>query len=192
MTEENEKVEWAKLIWQEYEYRHGLYWKSIYLWGGAAIALFIAPFLELTVKDLGSAVFIFPVLGWAISLMGTLHLASESARLGVVISKYNELRGNLKPKWPYSDSRRTWLHQAVTESIGSAVTLTFGGGLTAFAFVDVLFLLILKNPQNWKLPFYIALAIVLGFGLFIYFLVNKKKKKHNIKISTKDNSKSKV
>ena len=56
-------AEWAKLIWSEYEYRHGLYWKSIYLWGGAAVALFVAPFLQPEVKELGSAAFIFPILG---------------------------------------------------------------------------------------------------------------------------------
>jgi hypothetical protein len=188
MSNPKDVVEWAKLIWSEYEFRHELYWKSIYLWGGGAVAMFVAPFLRQEVQDLGSAVYIFPVLGLAISWIGTWHLAAESERMRAVMKKYNDLRKGFKPDWPYKDEERTWLQQAVTESVGSAVTLIFFIGLTAFAFVDVLFLFILSNRENWIAPFFGAAGIVVLVGAYFFLRVNGKKRRHNKKIAEGDST----
>jgi hypothetical protein len=174
--------EWAGLLWEEYKYRHDLYWKSIYLWGGAATAIFIAPFLKPELEILRSAIFIFPVVGLAISLIGAWHLASESERLGVVVAKYNQIRGeNYSPPWVYKD-KRTWYQQAVTESTGKAVTVLFTFGFSVFFILDVLFLIILLNPDRWLLPFVTGIFLVVITGLRLIALVEKRRQEHNTSI----------
>ena len=176
---EKEYNEWAELIWEEYKYRHDLYWKSIYLWGGAATAIFIAPFFKPELIVLGSAIFIFPVVGLAISLIGAWHLASESERLGVVGAKYNQIRGaQYSPPWIYK-GERTWYQQAVSESIGKAVTVLFTFGFGVFFILDVLFLMILLNPTKWLLPFIAGILLVASTGFGVIQLVNKRKKEYN-------------
>jgi hypothetical protein len=167
ISPETKYNEWAGLLWEEYKYRHDLYWKSLYLWGGAATAIFIAPFLKPELGILGPAIFIFPVLGLAISLIGAWHLASESERHNVVSKKYNQVRGKeYSPPWTY-EGKRTWYQQAVSESIGKGVTVLFTFGFGVFFVIDVLFLLILLNSDKWILPFVLGIFLVLITG-FIF------------------------
>jgi hypothetical protein len=174
------KMKWAELLWSEYKYRHEVYWKSLYLWGGGAIAIQIAPFLKPELRTLVEAIFIFPVLGLIISLIGAWHLSAESERLGAVGRKYDELRGDeYLPERLYRNDKRTWYQQAAMEPLGKAVTFLFTFGLTSFTFVTTSFLFILLYPTKWKIPLIIGISVVCITGITLFVIVNKRKEKYN-------------
>jgi hypothetical protein len=177
---DDKSEKWAELLWEEFKYRHELYWKSIFLWGGAATSIFIAPFLKPELRVLNSVVFIFPIIGLAISLIGTWHLAAESERLSVVKRKYDEIRGSYTPSWPFINIKRSWYEQAVTESTGKAITILFLVCFGTFAVIDFLLLFILLYPTIWITPFLSASFIfVTTSAIWLYRKIYKAMKKHN-------------
>jgi hypothetical protein len=174
-------MKWVELLWDEFKYRHELYWKSLYLWGGAATAVFIAPFLKPELKVLGPAVFIFPVIGLVLALVGAWHLASEGERLMEVGRKFNQFRSasNTSPDGIFTGIRRTWWQQAVSERIVKSVTLLFTAGFGVFTLIDVLFLIILLYPDQWVVPLVVAFITIITAGIGIYVEINQKKDEFN-------------
>ncbi|MCR4409134.1 MAG: hypothetical protein QHH43_00565 [Candidatus Saccharicenans sp.] len=181
----SDDMKWAELLWDEYKYRHMMFWKSFYLWGGAAVTIFIMPFLKKELKVLNQAIFIFPLIGFIISLIGAWHLAAESERLLKIGEKYSQIRKEeYKPGNIYEVPIRTWYMQAVAEPIGKTLTFLFLFSLVIISIVDVLCLIIILYPKSkyacWS--FY-GSFFMLFFAIFAScMLINKKKNRYNKKI----------
>jgi hypothetical protein len=143
----DDKHLWAELYWREIEYRHALYWKSLYLWGGGALITLLAPFIRPETKQLENAVFIFPIFGLIIAIVGAWHLAAEAERLALATGEFNRLRGEYLPTWPYRGKRNSY-QQAVSEPIREAVTFLYLFGFSVLSGVSILFCL---SPKPWGL-----------------------------------------
>lgn len=149
MTREDAEFErkWAELLYKEWEYRHGVYWKSLYLWGGSVIAVLLAPFLRAEFKNLHEAIYFFPLVGLILSLVGAWHLAAEAHRLSMVSEMYNELRKDFTPRSRLFNEERSCYEHAVTEKIASIISFLFTFGFTALAVVSWLFIQIGQKAE---------------------------------------------
>lgn len=182
-SSESEPVsKWAELLYKEFEYRHGLYWKSLYLWGGAVIAVLLAPFLKSELRPLGEAVYFFPMVGLVLSFAGAWHLAAEAERIAAVLKRYNELRGSFKPGWPYEGTRNFYEH-AVTEPVRTVITLLFLVGFTSLAVVSTLFIHIVRTQTQSLALFWIAVAILIAAALYIALWFEVRRRRHNCSTS---------
>ena len=107
------------LLWDEWKYRHELFWKSLFRWGGAVITLWIIPFLKPEVfKPYPIVSLLFPAMGFLLSLFSAWLLGAEQRRFAMVNQKYHELRGAfLPPRVP----RLTRLDRLYALPIGAKV-----------------------------------------------------------------------
>jgi hypothetical protein len=98
-TDKLPHAEGAKLLWEEWSYRHELFWRSLYRWGGATVAVSIVPYVNPDlIKDLGVVVLVFPFLSFSISIFAAWHLSAEYARLTKVTEKLREVQGRYAPQ----------------------------------------------------------------------------------------------
>lgn len=92
------KKESAPLLWEEWKYRHELFWKSLYRWGTASVAVSIVPWVQTEIlDDLGIMVLFFPVLASLIAGFASWHIAAEYSRLRKVDKKYRDVLGDFAP-----------------------------------------------------------------------------------------------
>jgi len=130
------------LLWNEWAYRHDLFWKSLFRWGAAVIALWIVPFVKPEiVSKLGHGILIFPSLALLLSLAAAWHLGAEYSRLKVVNEKYRSLLGNYRPG---DLSKDKWWMNLFGLSIGTTAVLLFGLLLSVFSICIALWLYL--NP----------------------------------------------
>jgi hypothetical protein len=93
-TDHEGKDKLVDITWQNYMYRHELFWKSLYRWGSAVIAISVVPYLRPEIlNSLGRAIYIFPVLAWILALVAAWHLGAEYWRLKSVGRKLEGLIG---------------------------------------------------------------------------------------------------
>lgn len=85
-------VEILDAAWREFEYRHHLYWDLVYKFT-VAITFFIAlPFVySESVNVVKSYAFIFPVAGFALSILAWKILKTEAELMSLPHSKYRQL-----------------------------------------------------------------------------------------------------
>ena len=89
-----EQKEARELLWKEWEYRHGVFWKSLNIWGLAVVTASVFPYANYElVRQLRWSVLIFPVIAALVAAFGAWHLYAEYARLRSVGKKYYELLG---------------------------------------------------------------------------------------------------
>ncbi len=125
----------AELYWEEWKYRHDVYWKSLNLWGGAVIFLLIGPYTgAVNLTDLGYYVFVFPALAFLLSLFAGWQLAAEYAR---IVNVTKSLRDEL-PVYVIEPTTRR--EKILFYSIGKVVTRAFVLGLSALSIVDAIIL----------------------------------------------------
>jgi hypothetical protein len=81
----------AKLIWDEYKYRHEHVWKTIINLTAAVTALSIVPYLhDKAVCALDYIIIMSPILGVGLSGFGFLRLIKEIKRMDLVRDKYRK------------------------------------------------------------------------------------------------------
>jgi len=113
----------AEILWEEWKYRHGVFWDSIYRWGLVVGLITIAPYIRPSmIEDLGVYVLIFPILAFLLGVFSSWHLAAEYSRLSLVDKRFRpflrEFRpGKIKP--------RTLKNFLFGRSIGKIIPLTF-------------------------------------------------------------------
>ncbi|MBI3158570.1 MAG: hypothetical protein HYZ26_03095 [Chloroflexi bacterium] len=90
----------ANLLWEEWKYRHEIYWQSIYRWGLAVGFITIAPyyFQERLISTLGWQVVAFPAVAALLAIFAAWHLGAEYVRLGEVSQRYHLVLGEHAPK----------------------------------------------------------------------------------------------
>ena len=120
----------ADLLWKEWEYRHSIFWQSLYRWGGSAIAILLFPFLRPEIiGTLGNVVSVFLIIAGLISLFGFWHLGAEYSRLSGIDKSYRRALGdfNIQPEkiaFPYKLSIGWTVAYAFL--LGSILMLVFG------------------------------------------------------------------
>lgn len=129
----------AKLLWDEWKYRHSIFWNSLYRWGIAVVTISLVPYVKTDIiETLGLLVLAFPVVSALFSIVAAWHLAAEYYRLQLVRRRYLEL---LAPYTPYAATKTL-----LAWSIGSAVTYVFLYGLTSLSLINAYLLLERAGP----------------------------------------------
>ena len=143
MCESN--LEWAKMLWDEWKYRHDRFWRSLFRFASAVIIVSIVPYVKPElIEKLGNVIVVFPVLAILISLGACWLLAAEYQRLRMVGKRYDDLRGNYVP--PRMPSKKWW-QKVLKWSIGWVVALSFGIAFVALSIVNIFVLLRLLERQ---------------------------------------------
>jgi hypothetical protein len=90
------KLEKAKLIWDEYKYRHEHCWKLIFQITAAVVALSVIPFTkdEIT-TSLGYWIVALPALGFALTLFSLRRMSHELDLLDKIRQRHRELQADL-------------------------------------------------------------------------------------------------
>lgn len=139
MTDQNSGLELDKkatLYWEEWKYRHDIYWKSVNLWGGAIIFLLVAPFTEFAnVENLGKYILVFPVAGFFMSFISGWQLSAEIARLQNVTKSLREILP------VHTITPKTLRDRIIFYSIGKFITRLFFFGFSTLSVIDGLILL---------------------------------------------------
>jgi hypothetical protein len=106
VTEPLSPGEGASLLWEEWKYRHDLFWQAFYRWGTAAVVVSVVPYVQpRLVDDLGSVVLVFPALAALLAVGASWHLFAEYARLLRVTARYREALGVYAPAAVHYPSR---------------------------------------------------------------------------------------
>lgn len=130
----------ATLLWEEWKYRHELFWKSLYLWGFASVTVSIFPWINPDViTKLGKNVLIFPIMAGFIALFAAWHLGSEYSRILKVTNKYRIVLGKFAPE---PVAKNPWYVRWFFKwSIGKIVPLTFFCFAIVISSLNIIFLL---------------------------------------------------
>jgi len=113
----------AKLLWAEWEYRHGVFWNSLYRWGIATVAVTIAPYLlPNLIGQLQLAVLVFPFIAFLLAIFSAWHISAEYARLVPITQKYKAMLGEYNPE---SLPSNTLFQQFLKLPIGWMVAIAF-------------------------------------------------------------------
>jgi hypothetical protein len=91
------RVEKAKLLWDEYKYRHDLVWKVLFQITTAAVVLSVVPYLapELIVRQLERGVLIAPILAFMLVLFSMAVVNNELILLGKIRTAHRRLQEKL-------------------------------------------------------------------------------------------------
>jgi hypothetical protein len=128
-----EEKQAADLLWNEWKYRHDLFWKMLFRWGASVLTLWAIPFLRPVVfKPLPRLALLFPLMAFVLSLFSAWLLAAEQRRFGMVNQMYNELRGRfLPPRMP----QETRMGKLLAAPIGATIVYIYGLGLGLLSLV---------------------------------------------------------
>jgi hypothetical protein len=145
----------AELLWDEWKYRHGLYWKTLFRWGGAVVTLLIIPFIKPEIfSPLPIAALAFPLLAFCVSVFSAWLIGAEQRRFQVVSKKYDELRKDFLP--PRLPDTGHW-DKFLAAPIGAKIVPIYGVSLAILSIIDGILLwywIKLKAPIAWdELPF---------------------------------------
>lgn len=89
-------IEPAKLIWDEYKYRHEHVWKLIFQITVAVVVVSIIPYSQVHVGEkLRELVVVLPVIGLALTLIGLARLSGELRILEKVRARHRQLQRDL-------------------------------------------------------------------------------------------------
>jgi hypothetical protein len=90
------KLEKAKLIWDEYKYRHEHCWKLIFQITAAVVAVSVIPFTNTEVaRSLRYWIVALPSLGLALILFSMPRMSSELDLLDKIRQRHRELQADL-------------------------------------------------------------------------------------------------
>jgi hypothetical protein len=97
MSRDSMSLEKAKLIWDEYKYRHEHCWKLIFQITAAVVALAVIPFTNVEVANsLGYWIVALPALGFALTLFSMRRMSKELDLLDMVRRRHRELQSVLQ------------------------------------------------------------------------------------------------
>ncbi len=78
----------TEILWNEWKYRHSVYWNLLFRFGGAIVVLWVIPFVRPEVfapwRGIAS---LFPLTALALSVFSTWLLAAEQSRLSAIRRK---------------------------------------------------------------------------------------------------------
>jgi hypothetical protein len=140
-----EQKQAIELLWNEWKYRHDLFWRLLFQFAGAVIVLWVIPFLKPEIfKSRPWIALVFPAAAAILSLFSAWILGAEQRRLTMVSKKYDELRGEfLPPRMP----RETRLDRFFAWRIGAGIVLFYGFGFTVLSIVVGYFLWLSINVK---------------------------------------------
>ena len=128
----------ADLLWQEWKYRHDLFWKSLFRWAGAVLTLWIIPFVKPEVfKPWPKLVLAFPVTAFLLSMFSAWIIGAEHRRFAAVNTKFNEMRRDYSPPRMPTNS---WLDRRFASPVGVWIIPFYG---FTFALISVLIAILL-------------------------------------------------
>lgn len=88
----------ASLLWEWRKYRNQAFWNSVYRLGAATVVLTIIPYLlPDLISKLGSAIFVFPVMAFLLSVFAAYLLIVQYMLYKLVDRKYRSLLGIYNP-----------------------------------------------------------------------------------------------
>jgi hypothetical protein len=94
-TSKNEdSLEKAKFLWDEYKYRHELCWKLLFQITTAVVIILTVPYVRPEIAKPVGKLFL-PVLALALSLLSILRLRGEIKILGLIRKKQRDLQWSL-------------------------------------------------------------------------------------------------
>ena len=97
MSSESTNLEKAKLIWDEYKYRHEHCWKLIFQITTAVVALSVIPFTNDEIAtSLGYWIVALPALGLALTLFSLRRMSNELDLLDKIRQRHRELQADLQ------------------------------------------------------------------------------------------------
>ena len=97
MSGESTNLEKAKLIWDEYKYRHEHCWKLIFQITAAVVALSVIPFTKDEIAtSLGYWIVALPALGFALTLFSLRRMSHELDLLDKIRQRHRELQADLQ------------------------------------------------------------------------------------------------
>jgi hypothetical protein len=108
------------MLWEEWKYRHDLFWRSLFRWAGAVVTLWIIPFARWDVIKLWPKIALigFPSVAFILSVFSAWLLGAEQRRFAMVNTKYDEMRQNFAPpRMP----RRTKVDRLFARPIGNSI-----------------------------------------------------------------------
>ena len=97
MSSESTNLEKAKLIWDEYKYRHEHCWKLIFQITAAVVALSVIPFTNDEIAtSLDYWIIALPALGFALTLFSLRRMSHELDLLDKIRQRHRELQADLQ------------------------------------------------------------------------------------------------
>ncbi|MDX2122002.1 MAG: carboxypeptidase-like regulatory domain-containing protein [Gemmatimonadota bacterium] len=112
----------AKLLWEEYQYRHDVFWKSLVRWGAANVAISVVPYVRPEIIPLlKRTVLMLPAMAGFLAVAAALQLLGEYRRLKLVGRTFDGTMGIYAP------------HRIKNSKMGIWVVLFFAFGLTMLA-----------------------------------------------------------
>jgi hypothetical protein len=136
MIEEKQAIQ---LFWEEWKYRHDLFWRLLFRWAGAVITLWIIPFVKPEVfKPFPRTALLFPVVALFVTIFSAWVLWSEQIRFDAINKKFKEMRQ------PYSPPTISGTLGA--RSVGKSLVLLYA--ISFVGLTGVVFVLLLRVPQE--------------------------------------------
>jgi hypothetical protein len=139
------RLELAKYLWNEYQYRHDLVWKLVFRLTAAVVVLGIIPYriIPYTQDKLVNAIphwwiLVPPILGVILAVLWSLRLKGELEHLDYIRGLYMPLQDSLFYK----------AHKG-TERAFSIEILSYLGAVTVFAAFNVVFSLWIVAGKPW-------------------------------------------
>jgi len=137
-------IEMAKLYWEEFKYRHELYWKLFFRFSYAIIFLLVIPYVHPDeLRELADFVRLFPIAGMLLSLVAAWLLAAEYKRVGVTYQKFTDIK---IPKYRPIKINLSGLGRILALRIGHVVTVTFLAGFLVLSAANLVILC--RIPQQ--------------------------------------------
>jgi len=181
---DQEFFHWIQLLWDEYKFRHNLYWYSVFLFGGGAIFAYLLPFLQpQRVAELGMASLFFPFIGFLLSIFGGWHIAAQRTRLALIGLKLAEPRDpRFTPEKINMTIQRSWLVETVSCSISETFIYIFLFGLAPLSLIVIAFEIAFLFPELELIIIVFCLVLFLIMASAAFVFIDLRRKKHNNKL----------
>lgn len=133
----NTDLEKAKLIWDEYKYRHEHCWKLIFQITAAVVAVSVIPFTNNEIaSSLRYWIVALPALGFALTIFSMPRMSSELDLLDKIRQRHRELQADLQGI----------IYQKRRSTFGWHVKL-YLGALALISVVDILAIVFVWIPS---------------------------------------------
>lgn len=143
------QLEAAKLLLDEWKFRHQHCWDSLQRYGLAAVTVSIVPYIKIDLfAQLGKVVLIFAVVGWLLFLAAVWLFAAEYYRMRPVSERHREL---LKPYYPDRPHYSDW-REILERKIGWTTINILFWGATIFSLANGILLWVLEGRLGSGTP----------------------------------------
>ena len=136
-SSETTNLEKAKLIWDEYKYRHEHCWKLIFQITAAVVAVSIIPFTNVEIAtSLRYWIVTLPALGFALTLFSLPRMSNELDLLDKLRRRHRELQTDLQGI----------IHEERRSTFSRDVKL-YLGALALISVIDILAIVLVWIPS---------------------------------------------